>query len=94
MLIQELYVAIQDTFTNRFSCHVWQRIFEVQWTTMNVDIMAKVQSVLVGKWADIANDENGSLIVQCIFEHCKYSDKLPIIAEIFKCTADISRGLS
>lgn len=91
-LIIELFAAIQDTFTHRFACHVWQRVFEIKWKSEKRQIMEIVQSTMAGQWDTIANDENGSLIVQCIFEHCSYSDKLPIISEIFNYTYDIARG--
>ncbi|KAJ3326821.1 hypothetical protein HDU91_004539 [Kappamyces sp. JEL0680] len=93
-LVTELYNAILETFTHRFACHVWQRIFEVKWTTLVPTIMSHVHSAVVGQWATIANDENGSLIVQCIFEHSPQEEKDPIIKEIFEYTYDISKGAS
>ena len=95
MLITELYPHIYETFTHRFACHVWQRIFEVSWknSIQKSNLMARVHNAIAGKWAFIANDENGSLIVQCIFEHCSYTDKLPIINELFNCIDDLSKGI-
>ena len=92
ILIQELYKSIHETITHRFSCHVWQRIFEIKWTVETPDIMEHVHQAINGNWAEIANDENGSLVVQCIFEHCPLEDKLPIIADVFQCTLDIAKG--
>lgn len=92
-LISELFRSIPETFTHRFSCHVWQRVFEIKWTSFEPpQIMEFVQAAVCGQWAEIANDENGSLVVQCIFEHCTDIEKAPIIADIFECTLDISRG--
>lgn len=91
-LISELFCSIPETFTHRFSCHVWQRVFEIKWALEPPAIMYFVQQAIAGQWAEIANDENGSLVVQCIFEHCNDVEKAPIIEDIFKCTMDISRG--
>ena len=96
-LITELYPHIYETFTNRFACHVWQRIFEVQWKDdgyQQPQFMAHVQRAISGKWTSVANDENGSLIVQCIFEHCSYEDKAPIIEELFACIYGLSKGMN
>jgi transcriptional regulator CtsR len=93
-LISELFKSIPETFTHRFSCHVWQRVFEIKWVDETPSIMQFVQNAVVGQWAEIANDENGSLVVQCIFEHCTDKEKAPIIADIFTCTLEISRGTS
>ena len=94
-LIHELFPHIYETFTHRFACHVWQRIFEVQWSKTNnekTNIMNHVHTAISKKWASIANDENGSLIVQCIFEHCEHHEKIPIIEELFTCTYELSKG--
>lgn len=92
MLISELFQSIPETFTHRFACHVWQRVFEIKWNPGTPSIMDYIQSSVVGQWATIANDENGSLVVQCIFEHCSQQEKLQVINEIFACTADIAKG--
>ena len=92
-IISELYSNIGDTFIHRFSCHVWQRIFEIQWTTYSPDVMKHVQKAIKGTWASVANDENGSLVVQCIFEHCQENERAPIIEELFKCTEESAKGL-
>ncbi|KAJ3322555.1 hypothetical protein HDV06_002932 [Boothiomyces sp. JEL0866] len=92
MLISELFQSIPETFTHRFACHVWQRVFEIKWNPGTPSIMDYIQSSVVGQWAAIANDENGSLVVQCIFEHCSQQEKLQVINEIFACTADIAKG--
>lgn len=91
-ITHELFKSIPETFTHRFACHVWQRIFEIKWSKPQTEILNQVQNAVVGTWANIANDENGSLVVQCIFEHCTEAERQPIIAEIFECTAVISKG--
>ncbi|KAL5039576.1 meiotic PUF protein 1 [Batrachochytrium dendrobatidis] len=92
LLISELYQSIVETFTHRFACHVWQRVFETSWTGKPPNIMESVQSVLSGYWNSIANDENGSLVVQCIFDNCTEEETGPIISEIFKNTAELAKG--
>lgn len=92
MIISELFRSIPETFTHRFACHVWQRVFEIKWTIEPPPIMQYVQNAIFGQWTTIANDENGSLVVQCIFENCSQNEKIPVINEIFKCTAEISKG--
>jgi hypothetical protein len=91
-IISELYKSIPETFTHRFACHVWQRIFEIKWTK-NPKLMDKIHVAVKGIWATIASDENGSLVVQCIFEHCSEQERQPIILEVFKCTETISKGI-
>lgn len=94
-LITELFRAIPETITHKFACHVWQRVYETKWSPNFPNppaIMHYVDSSLKGQWAQIANDENGSLVVQCVFEHCKDQEKSPIMGEILAHTVDISKG--
>nr|KAJ3422596.1 Calcium calmodulin-dependent protein kinase kinase 2 [Polyrhizophydium stewartii] len=91
-LVSELLKSIPETFTHRFACHVWQRVLETRWTCEPPNVMLYVQAALAGHWAMVANDENGSLVVQCIFENCSEEESLPIVAEIFEHTADIAKG--
>jgi hypothetical protein len=92
-VIMELFKSIPETFTHRFACHVWQRIFEIKWEKLKPNLMEKINTSVKGIWATIANDENGSLVVQCIFENCTDEERKPIIEEVFKCTAAISKGI-
>ncbi|KAH6571243.1 hypothetical protein BASA50_008103 [Batrachochytrium salamandrivorans] len=91
-LITELLQSIPETFTHRFACHVWQRIFESGWTGEPPNIMSHIQAVIGGHWNTIANDENGSLVVQCIFDNCTHDQIEPIIQEIFSVTAGLAKG--
>eukprot|EP00842_Homolaphlyctis_polyrhiza_P001404 jgi/Hompol1/2264/HPOL_005917-RA len=92
-LIFELFASIPETFTHRFACHVWQRIFETRWRSEPPPaIMGYVHAAVAGYWISVANDENGSLVVQCIFENCSEADRAPIVAEIFEHTAEIAKG--
>jgi uncharacterized protein VirK/YbjX len=96
-VISELFRAIPETITHRFACHVWQRIFETQWDPQaSVDhrsqVAQRVNSALKGQWHLVANDENGSLVVQCIFENCKEDDKTTIIQEVLCHTMEIAKG--
>lgn len=90
-VVAEMVAQVYETFTHRFSCHVWQRIFEAPWTKPHT-ILEQIRDACEGRWAVIANDENGSLVVQCIFEHCSKEEKQAVVSEIFMCTADISKG--
>ncbi|KAJ3356378.1 hypothetical protein HDU83_001169 [Entophlyctis luteolus] len=55
-------------------------------------ISARVDAALKGQWHLVANDENGSLVVQCIFENCVDSDKREIVKEVLVYAADIAKG--
>jgi hypothetical protein len=89
-LVQELFPCVIETMTHRFGCHVWQRIFETEWSDNTV--LDTVLESIRGNWTLIANDENGSLVVQCIFEHATDHGRIPIINELFNDTANIATG--
>ena len=91
-IILELYENITETFVHRFACHVWQRVFEIEWKETPLNVIKHVQEHVEGKWASIANDENGSLVVQCIFEHCNEQDRSSIIKELFMYTEESAKG--
>ncbi|KAI8808693.1 armadillo-type protein [Cladochytrium replicatum] len=91
-LISELFRAIPETFTHRFASHVWQRIFETEWSTEPPVIIQYVDAALKGQWHSVANDENGSLVIQCIFENCSEKEKSSILCEILANTVAISKG--
>ncbi|KAI8925267.1 armadillo-type protein [Entophlyctis helioformis] len=91
-IVSELLKCVTETFTHRFACHVWQRVFETRWMSEPPPIMSYIHATLKGNWAMIANDENGSLVVQCIFENCSDAEKMPIVSEIFEHTVDIAKG--
>ncbi|KAJ3085237.1 hypothetical protein HK100_009115, partial [Physocladia obscura] len=55
-------------------------------------IVARVDAALKGQWHLVANDENGSLVVQCVFENCADSDKREIVKEVLVYAADIAKG--
>ncbi|KAI9341400.1 armadillo-type protein [Obelidium mucronatum] len=55
-------------------------------------IVQRVDAALKGQWHLVANDENGSLVVQCIFENCTDADKREIIKEVLVFAADIAKG--
>ena len=54
--------------------------------------MGYVTTALKGYWGRIANDENGSLVVQCIFEHSPPQSKAPVLNEILTALHEISKG--
>ncbi|KAI8618561.1 armadillo-type protein [Chytriomyces sp. MP71] len=57
-----------------------------------ISIVRCMDAVLHGQWHSIANDESGSLVVQCIFENCPESEKRGIIQEVLSHAADIAKG--
>ncbi|KAJ3195616.1 hypothetical protein HK101_011616 [Irineochytrium annulatum] len=93
-IISELLRAIPETITHRFACHVWQRVFETRWTGVNhrPRVAQRVDAALKSQWHLVANDENGSLVVQCVFENCDESDKAGIVREVLAHTVEIARG--
>ncbi|KAI8831917.1 armadillo-type protein [Chytriomyces cf. hyalinus JEL632] len=55
-------------------------------------IVQRVDAALKSQWHLVANDENGSLVVQCIFENCTDADKREIVKEVLVYAADIAKG--
>jgi Pumilio-family RNA binding repeat len=92
VFISELFRSLKETLTHRFACHVWQRIFETAWKDGPPQIICNIYTALVGQWNSIANDENGSLVVQCILEHSDETAKGVIVSEIFDSTLSIAKG--
>jgi hypothetical protein len=95
-IVNELFRSIPETITHRFACHVWQRVFETQWSmtspSRRSQIVSHVDQTLKGQWHLVANDENGSLVVQCVFENCGEVDKNSVVKEILNHAVDIARG--
>jgi hypothetical protein len=56
--------------------------------------MEYAQQVIRGQWSRVAFDENGSLIIQCIFENSSAEQKLLIVDEIFENIVDIAKGIT
>ncbi|KAI8826947.1 armadillo-type protein [Fimicolochytrium jonesii] len=92
LLISELFRCVRETITHRFACHVWQRIFQIKWSGEPPAVMHYLDAALKGQWHLIANDENGSLVVQCIFENCGQKEKGPILCEVLSRTVEVARG--
>lgn len=100
-LIHELLLSVRETLIHRFACHVWQRIFQIRWSpttdangtnrTSGQQIMQYLDGVLRGQWHTIANDENGSLVVQCIFENCG-AEKSGVLREVLGRCVEVARG--
>ena len=93
IIIVEMLEQITESITHRFASHVWQRIFEIRWKTAFPLLYESVCKTLKGNWADIANDEHGSLVVQCIFENGGIQEKTQIIDEIFINLQTVSKGI-
>lgn len=90
--VSELFRKIPDTITHRYACHVWQKIFELQWTCAPPAVMKYVNNALVGTWSSVALDETGSLVVQNIFENVPEADKRPIVEEVLSNIVPIAKG--
>lgn len=82
-LVEEMSASVHQSLTDRYACHVWQKIFELRWTQGPPACTAmNVVSSLRGQWADVCLDETGSLVVQNIFENFEQQDKQEIIEEV------------
>jgi hypothetical protein len=84
---------ISTTITQRFASHVWQRIFEVKWKRPFPLLYDLVNCNLGGNWTRIANDEHGSLVVQCIFENADMRQREIIICEILSNLPEVAKGM-
>ncbi|KAG0334738.1 hypothetical protein BG004_000284 [Podila humilis] len=91
-IVTEMFRRICDTIVHRYACHVWQKVFEIRWTDAPPAVMTYVNSAVSGKWASVAVDETGSLVVQNIFENCAEHDKRPVLNEILKSVTTIAKG--
>ncbi|KAF9415754.1 hypothetical protein BGZ94_010408, partial [Podila epigama] len=74
-IVTEMFRRIPETIVHRYACHVWQKVFEIRWTEAPPAVMTYVNNAVGGKWASVAVDETGSLVVQNIFENCAEHDK-------------------
>ena len=92
-MIIELLRNIGETIIHRYSCHVWQKLFEMRWRRANpIPIMDFVNNALRGNWKSVAKGETGSLVCQNIFENCTVADKRMCVDEVLANMDEISRG--
>ncbi|KAF7725299.1 hypothetical protein EC973_000309 [Apophysomyces ossiformis] len=100
-LVFELTNAIPKTITHKYACHVWQKICTIQWIDESPSIMAHMHAELQGQWAQVALDENGSLVVQNVFENltdaektkkCPLPNQRPILEEVLANVVMIAKG--
>ncbi|KAI9247683.1 armadillo-type protein [Phascolomyces articulosus] len=93
-MVEELFENISDTITHKHACHIWQKVFEMQWTQQDVapPVMARVNQALQGKWTQVALDETGSLVIQHIFENVCEQEKRPVLDEVLDNIMVIARG--
>lgn len=75
-IVTEMFRRIRETIVHRYACHVWQKVFEIRWTDAPPAVMTYVNSAVAGRWASVAVDETGSLVVQNIYENCAEHDKV------------------
>ncbi|KAF9438383.1 hypothetical protein BGZ76_008294 [Entomortierella beljakovae] len=91
-IVTEMFRKIRETIVHRYACHVWQKVFEIRWTDAPPAVMTYVNSAVAGRWASVAVDETGSLVVQNIFENCAEHDKRPVLNEILQSVTTIAKG--
>ncbi|KAI1317420.1 hypothetical protein EDD11_008484 [Mortierella claussenii] len=91
-IVTEMFRRIRETIVHRYACHVWQKVFEIRWTDAPPAVMTYVNNAVAGRWASVAVDETGSLVVQNIFENCAEHDKRPVLNEILQSVTTIARG--
>ncbi|KAF9121442.1 hypothetical protein BGW39_010524 [Mortierella sp. 14UC] len=91
-IVTEMFRRIRETIVHRYACHVWQKVFEIRWTDAPPAVMTYVNSAVAGRWASVAVDETGSLVVQNIFENCAEHDKRPVLNEILQSVTTIAKG--
>lgn len=75
-IVTEMFRRIRETIVHRYACHVWQKVFEIRWTDAPPAVMTYVNNAVAGRWACVAVDETGSLVVQNVFENCAEHDKV------------------
>ncbi|KAF9941590.1 hypothetical protein BGZ67_004657 [Mortierella alpina] len=91
-IVTEMFRRIRETIVHRYACHVWQKVFEIRWTDAPPAVMTYVNNAVAGRWASVAVDETGSLVVQNIFENCAEHDKRPVLNEILQSVTTIAKG--
>ncbi|ODV96482.1 hypothetical protein PACTADRAFT_2775 [Pachysolen tannophilus NRRL Y-2460] len=91
LIVEELVEDISETIICNNSTRVWQRIFEIRWSTINkgestpfVNIIEKINLSLKDKWCEIAMSPNGCLIVQKLFENYSKYDQIQCINELLQ----------
>ncbi|KAI9495947.1 armadillo-type protein [Zychaea mexicana] len=94
-MVHELFENISETITHKHACHIWQKVFEMQWGEEEnhvPPVMDRVNQALQGKWTRVALDETGSLVIQHIFENINEQDKRPVLDEVLDNIMVIARG--
>ncbi|KAG0019189.1 hypothetical protein BGZ80_006184 [Entomortierella chlamydospora] len=91
-IVTEMFRKIRETIVHRYACHVWQKVFEIRWTDAPPAVMTYVNNAVAGRWASVAMDETGSLVVQNIFENCAEHDKRQALNEILQFVTTIAKG--
>ncbi|KAL1922837.1 uncharacterized protein VTP21DRAFT_9213 [Calcarisporiella thermophila] len=91
-MVTEMFRKIPETITHKYASHVWQKIFEIRWSSSPPAVMTYVNNAIAGSWHKVALDETGSLVVQNIFENCSEQDKRSVIHEVLNHIVSISKG--
>lgn len=93
-MISELFPSVLDTITHKHACHIWQKVFEMQWENKDLapPVMMHVNKTLQGQWTQVALNETGSLVIQHIFENLPEDDKRCVLEEVLANATTIARG--
>lgn len=76
---------VYETFRSKSSIHVWQQALGVHWVevpTFRDRMIHQLNTVLRGRWADIATSEWGSILLQSWFESAATGEKREAIEEL------------
>lgn len=86
LVTELLSVRIPETIVHKHACHVWQKVFEIRWAHHTPPpIMKRLQEALEDRWAQVALDETGSLVIQNVFENLTEEDKVKLMTVHNKC---------
>lgn len=74
------------TLTSRNSVHVWAKVLEIKWSdpAFHRSLMGAINAAMAGRWASIAMQETGSIVVQNLFESTNPVGKAACIEEILQ----------
>jgi Pumilio-family RNA binding repeat len=69
IMVHEL-LRIPETIFDCYAGRVWQKIFQLHWAEFIPRMMEYLNNAFSGKWHAVALIEQGSLVIQSIFENC------------------------
>lgn len=84
-IVEELLTGhLLDTLTSRNAVHVWAKVLEIEWTdkTFRTKVLEFINKQVRGRWATIAMQETGSIVVQNLFESAGEGENVQCVDEI------------